>query len=129
MRARPGDEREHGQATVELALALPILAFVMAAIVEVAMIAADQTRLWHAAREAARAAVVDADSAEARAAVERSGLDGIEMKVTPRAELRRQGEPLTVRLAYHPPGRVPVVGDLLGLVELTAQATMRIEQP
>jgi hypothetical protein len=124
---RPSEER--GQATVELALCLPLVALLLAAVVEIAMVAADQARLLHAAREAARVAVVDDDAAEIRAAAEGSGLEGIELTVTPRPDLRRQGDPLTVHLRYKPPGRTPIVGILIQRITLRAQATMRIEQP
>jgi hypothetical protein len=121
--------RERGQATVELALCLPLVALLLAAVVEIAMVAADQARLNHAAREAARIAVVDDNESEIRAAAERSGLDGIELTTTPRPELRRQGEPLSVSLAYSPPARTPIVGHLIQRITLRAEATMRIEQP
>ena len=118
-----------GQATVELALCLPLVALLLATVVEVAMVAADQARLLHAAREAARIAVVDDDAAEIRAAAEKGGLDGIELAVTPEPDMRRQGEPLTVRLSYKPPARTPIVGILFRRLTLRAEATMRIEQP
>lgn len=120
---------EDGQATVELALTLPILALLLAALVEVGLLVADQGRLWHAAREAARVAVVDPDLVDVRAAAERPGLAPLELQVTPDDQLRRQGDPLTVSLRYAPPGRVPLFGHLLRRVTLRAQATMRIEQP
>ncbi|MDP9069633.1 MAG: pilus assembly protein [Actinomycetota bacterium] len=120
---------ESGQATVELALALPILALLLAALVEIGLLVADQGRLWHAAREAVRVAVVDPDLADARAAAERTGLRPLEVTVTPEVYLRRQGDPLTVTLRYRPPARVPLFGVLLERIDLAAEATMRIEQP
>lgn len=126
-RARRG--AEDGQATVELALALPILALLLAGIVEVGMLVADQGRLWHAAREAVRVAVVDPDLDDVRAAAERPGLAPVEVEISPRAHLRRQGDPLTVSLVYRPRGRVPLFGAFLERLILRSQATMRIEQP
>jgi hypothetical protein len=124
---RAGGER--GQATVELALCLPLVALLLATVVEVAMVAADQARLLHAAREAARIAVVDDDAAEIRAAAEQSGLEGVELIVSPEPNMRRQGDPLTVRLSYKPPARTPIVGVLFRRLTLRAEATMRIEEP
>lgn len=124
---RASDER--GQATVELALCLPLVALLLAAVVEIAMVAADQARLLHAAREAARVAVVDDNAAEIQAAAENSGLKGVELAVSPKPDLRRQGDPLTIRLSYKPPARTPIVGILIQGITLRAQATMRIEQP
>ena len=86
-------------------------------------------RLWHAAREAARAAVVDPDPDAARRAVERAGLDGAEVLVAPSGAARSAREPLTVRLSLRPGGRTPLVGTLFSSVELHADATMRIETP
>ena len=78
---RAGAER--GQATVELALCLPIVLFVLGALVEIGLIAADQVRLWHAAREAARIAVVDPDPATARRAAEGAGFGSLHLAVNP----------------------------------------------
>jgi Flp pilus assembly protein TadG len=124
-----GAGAQSGQATLELALALPVLALLLAGLIEVGLLVSDQTRLWHAAREAARVAVVDPDLADSRAAAERSGLRPLEVSVSPAAQLRRQGDPLTVALTYSPNARVPLFGVLLERVALEAEATMRIEQP
>ena len=119
-----------GQSTVELALALPVLVLILAALVEAGMLGLDQLRLWHAAREAARVAVVDPDPDTTRAAAERSGLDPIHVTIDPEVAARTSGEPLTVHVAYRPSAHVPVVGDLLfGGLTLNAEATMRIERP
>lgn len=125
--ARRRDER--GQATLELALCLPILALLLAGLIEIGFLVADQTRIWHAAREGARAAVVDPDLADAEAAAERSGLAPLDVRISPAPDRRRQGDPLTVHVAYAPSARVPLFGVLLDRIALTAQATMRIEQP
>lgn len=120
---------ESGQATLELALGLPLLALLLAGLVEVGLLVADQTRTWHAAREGARVAIVDPDAADAVAAAERSGLKPLQVQISPAPQLRRQGDALTVRVAYEPRARVPLFGILLRRLELKAQATMRIEHP
>lgn len=120
---------QKGQATVELALLLPVVALLAWALVEVGAVAVDNVRLWHAAREAARVGAVDADLSAITDAAEGSGLRPIELTVRPDAEDRVQGEPLTVRVAYRPSSRAPLIGALLEGVVLTAGATMRIEQP
>lgn len=120
---------ERGQSTVELALLLPLIAAVLGALVELGLLFADRARLMHAAREAARVAVVDADPGAVRAAAEATGLNGLEMSVTPAPSNRRQGDPLTVDLRYHPEGRIPLVGELFERLELQASATMRVEVP
>lgn len=125
-RPRRGEE---GQATVELALCLPILALLGALLVEAGGLATDHIRVWHAAREAARSAVVEPDEAEARTAAERTGLAGLEMTIDPGVDARVRGEPLTVTVSYRPAGRVPLIGRLLTGIVMTGTATMRIERP
>lgn len=120
---------ERGQATVELALCLPVVAVVLAVLVQVGMLVGDQVRLWHAAREAARAAVVDPDPGAARAAALGAGLGGVRVEVDPEPVHRVQGEPLTVSLSYVPRRRVPLLGAFVGGIEMHARASMRIEQP
>jgi Flp pilus assembly protein TadG len=123
--ARP----QGGQATLELALVLPIVAVVIAGLVETAMVASDQLRLWHAAREAARVAVVDSDPSAAERTIAEQGFADAVVDVTPSAIGRLQGEPLTVSVGYRRPARVPVIGHIFDGLELRARATMRIEQP
>jgi Flp pilus assembly protein TadG len=120
---------QQGQSTVELALCLPVLAFLAAVIVQIGIVVSMQTRLWHAAREAARVAVVDPDEGSAAAAARSAGVHGIEMTIEPRESERRMGEPLTVSLVAQPTGGVPLVSSLFGRMTLRARATMRIEQP
>jgi hypothetical protein len=128
-RSGSGGAGQSGQATVELALCLPILVVVLAMLVEAGMVIGDQSRLWLAAREAARAAVVDAQPSAALAAARSTGLADVTMRVRPEPAYRAQGRPLTVSLGYRPSGHVPIVGALFSALELHAQATMRIEQP
>ncbi|MGH2735612.1 MAG: TadE/TadG family type IV pilus assembly protein [Actinomycetota bacterium] len=120
---------QSGQATLELALCLPLLALVLAALVEVGLLVADQARLWHAAREAARVGVVDSNEDRIEAAAERVGLSPLAVEVSPGPADRGPGEPLTVRLTYRPDGRVPLIGELAERSALRAEATMRIELP
>lgn len=120
---------QRGQATVELALCLPLIAFLAAVLVEIGCLATDHVRVWHAAREAARIAVVDPDPAAIDDAAAHAGLDGIEIEVEPAPEERVQGEPLTVRVTYVPHPTVPLVGMIFDGLVMKASATMRIEEP
>ena len=120
---------ERGQATVELALCLPIVVLLLGCVVAVGRVVSDHTRVWHAAREAARVAAVDADLAEIRFAAGRSGLDGIRVEVSPSEHERVAGEPATVTAIYSPRVTVPLIGTLLAPTELKATATMAIEVP
>jgi hypothetical protein len=114
---------------VELALCLPLALLVLAALLELGIFVTEQVRLWHAAREAARVAVVDPSPQAPRAAAERAGPTPVHVSVTPGPSGRRRGDPLTVSLSYRHEGTVPVLEDLFATMPLEAQATMRIEQP
>lgn len=114
---------------MELALCLPLLALVLGALVELSLLASDQVRLWHAAREAVRAAAVEPSAAAAEAAAEQVGLAAIEVSVTPDAAFRVRGEPVTASVTYRPRGHVPLLGEAVAHLELEARAVMRIEQP
>jgi hypothetical protein len=120
---------ERGQATVELALCLPLLALALGALVEIGLLVSDQIRLWHAAREAARVAIVDPEMGHIRDAAERSGLIPVRVDVDPPEADRRSGEALTVAVTYTPRGHVPLLGRVFARNDLEAAATMRIEQP
>jgi hypothetical protein len=121
--------REHGQATVEFVLCLPIAALVLGMLIEIGLLVGDRVRLWHAARESARIAIVDSDPKEIRDAAERGGLSPLDVEVEPEFADRSTGRPLTVTLTYEPNGRLPVLGDLIAGRQMTSSATMRIEQP
>lgn len=120
--------REDGQTTVELALCLPVLALVFAGLVETSLLAVDQVRVWHAAREAARASAVEPDPGAAREAAGASGLRGLEVAIEPGAESRSPGRPTTVHVSYPYDSKVPLVGAVFERVVLEAGATMRIER-
>jgi TadE-like protein len=121
--------RQAGQATIELALALPIAVIVILGVVETALIAGDQLRLSHASREAARVAVVDTDPDASRRSLDAQGFPGADVRVTPPPSGRIQGDPLTVSVRYRRSSRVPLIGRIFDGLELRASATMRIEQP
>jgi len=122
----PG-HRERGQTSVELVLALPVLALLLLLIVQVGLVVRDQVLLVHAAREAAREAAVASD----RNAARRGALAGARLepgRLTVETEGRKgPGSRVTVRLSYRSPTEVPLVGALLGDVHLSATATMRVE--
>ena len=120
---------ERGQAAVEFALCLPIVALVLAALIEIGLLVGDRARLWHAAREAARIAIVDSDPDEIRSAAERGGLGPLVVDVDPELAERTTGGPLTVTVTYEVRGRIPVLGNLIQGRTMSSSATMRIEQP
>ena len=116
--------REQGQATVELALLLPLLALVTLAVVQVGVVARDRVALTHVAREAARAAVVDPSPAEVRAAaVEASSLDPARLRVVVRGD-----HEVTVVVTYRSATEVPLIGRLVDDVTFTERFVGRAEE-
>jgi hypothetical protein len=125
---RTGAAGDRGQATVELALVLPLVALLLLVLVQAAVVARDQVLVAHAAREAARAAAVDPDAGAARRAAERSGplaADRLDVAVHERGEV---GSRVRVVVSYRVPVRLPLVGRAVRDVELRAEATMRVER-
>ncbi len=119
-----GRQRDRGQATVELALALPLVCLLLFGIVQVAVIGRDQLAVQLAAREAARAAAASADlgtgSAAAHRAVALRPLD---------VEISESSGTVTATVRYTDHTDVPLIGALLPDVVLTATVTMAIEPP
>ena len=119
--------RDRGQATVELALLLPVVVLLLLAVLQIGLLGRDVLLVTHASREAARAAAVDADPAAARrAAIASSGLapDRVQVRVTGRDG---PGSRVRVIVSYRAPTSVPIVGRLLGDRTLRATVTMRVE--
>ncbi len=122
-----GPPAHRGQATVELALLLPVVAAVLMAVVQVGLVVRDQVLVVHAAREAARAVAVDPSPAAAGdAAVAATGLDPGRLQVTLGPQ-RAPGERVSVTVLYAAPTRVPLVGRLVGDLRLRAEVTTRVE--
>lgn len=127
---RPGrSSRDGGQASVELALLLPIVVVLLLAVLQVGLLARDVVLVTHASREAARAAATDPDPRAARrAAAESSGLadDRLRVRASGRGEA---GSRVAVTVTYRAPTSVPLVGALLGDRTIRSSATMRVEGP
>lgn len=120
---------QRGQAAVELALSLPVIAVLVLALVQFGLVVRDQVLVVHAAREGARAAAVDADPRAAQVAVEgATGLASARLQVSVRGR-GGPGSRVEVEVAYRAPTEVPLVGALMGEVPLRARATMRVEGP
>lgn len=123
-RSARAESGQTGQASVELALVLPLLTMLLLALVQAALVARDAVLVVHAAREAARAAAVDPRPASAWAgAVAATGLEPARMEV----ELHRAGARARVRVRYTVPTDVPLVGALVPEMELQSGVTIRVE--
>lgn len=125
MRRARGDG---GQASVELALVLPLVFLLLLAIVQVGLLVRDQILVVHAAREAVREAAVDPDpDAPGRAATASSDLDAA--RTTVRTTGRGSaGSRVRADVTYRAATAVPLVGAMMGDVTLRATATMRVER-
>ena len=115
---------EHGQATVELALALPVLCVLLLAVVQLTTVVADLLAVHLAAREAARAAAVAADPvAAARDAAAHSTSLPLDVTTT------LDGTLVTALVRATSPTDVPLIGWAVPDVDMHARVTMQREPP
>lgn len=116
---------ERGQATVELALVLPVLLAVGVLLVEAALVVKDYVLVAHAAREGVRAAVVEPTTAAAgQAARDTTGLVPERLAV----EVRRPGAGLvTVIVSYRRALYVPFTSRKIREIRLSVQVTGHVE--
>jgi Flp pilus assembly protein TadG len=115
---------ERGQASVELALLLPVVVIIAWGFLEGILLARDQVLLSHAAREAARVYSVD-QSVEraANAARDRSSLgEGLQVRIITESNGVAR---ITVALDEH--SRLPLIGRIASDLLLTADVAMMIE--
>jgi hypothetical protein len=107
---------------------LPVLVLGALLVVQVARVAADHLAVHHALREAARRAAVEPDRGAVTAAAVGAapGLDPTRLTVELGPE-RARGDLVSVRVGYRSPTGVPVVGRLVGDIDLAATAVVRIE--
>jgi hypothetical protein len=123
-RGRGRGRGSRGQATVEFAFLLPLVVFAALAVIQVALVVRDQLGVVHAAREAARAASVEADPSSAVRAAHRT-LPGADVDVGSRP---RVGGEISVTVHYRSVTSLPLVGVLFPDPDLHATSTMRVER-
>ena len=115
---------DRGQATVELALSLPLLFLMLIAGVQVSVVVRDRLAVQLAAREAARAAALSPDVVAARTAAEHAvALRPLDVVVA------EHGATITATVRYTEHTDVAIVGALFPDVVLTATVTMAKEPP
>ena len=122
----PRGREDGGQAAVELVLVLPLVLVVTLAALQVALVARDQVLVVHAAREGARHAAVSADDGAVRGVA--TGATGLRrQRLAIRTERGAPPAAVSVTASYDAPTDVPLVGALVGDVELEGTVTMRDE--
>ena len=125
MRRERGDG---GQASVELALVLPLVMILLLAVAQLGLLGRDQILVVHAAREAAREAAVEPGAdAPRQAALASSTLAESRLTVTTTGR-GAPGSRVRVEVAYVASTGVPLLGAALGNLTLRASATMRVER-
>ncbi len=107
---------------------LPVLAIAALGVVQVARVAGDRVTIEHAARAAARQAAITPDpgTVAAHTVAASPDLDPARLTVELGAE-RSRGSLVAVRVRYRSPTDVAIVGRLVGDVELSTTAVVRIE--
>lgn len=125
MASSTGSRRDRGQATVELALTMPLVCVMLLAVVQLAVVVADVLAVQLAAREGARAASVSlqGDGAAHRAATRATALRPLQVHTVSNAGT------VTVRVTYVERTTVPLIGALVPDIAVSASATMQFEPP
>jgi hypothetical protein len=110
---------------VELALVLPVVVGLLIMVVQVGLLARDQVLVVHAARAAAREVAVDPGGAAARAALD--GIDSGRFSLIVGGDTSPGGI-ATVTVTGRPT-TMPLVGALVGSIELRERLSVRVEGP
>lgn len=116
---------ERGQATVELALVLPVVVLLCLLVAQVGQVVRYRVLTVHAAREVARAAAVTPRAPDADDVAARHGLSADRLSV--RVEPPDPDGFVRVELGYDIPTDVVLVGSLLPEVGVAAEAQMLAE--
>jgi len=115
---------DSGQATVELALATPVLCLLLLGVVQLTVVVRDQLAAIEAARIGVRAAAVSVDPANAATTAAQHASDQ-----TARVSTEVHGGYVTVYVTITSNTDVPLIGALLPDVDVRASATMLLEPP
>ena len=115
--------RDRGQATVELAIVLPLVILLALVLVHLAAIVGQVTLAQLAAREGARAAVVAASPASAATAAARRVLGATPASI----DVRVGAATVTVAVTIRAAPATPLVGRWLPAVTVRGEASMALE--
>jgi Flp pilus assembly protein TadG len=112
---------QNGQATIEFALVIPLVAIMLLLIVQTAVVVREQVMLINGVREAARAAAVDPSTDVTSVVRSASGLSTVSVSSSD------DGASITVSATATVPIVIPVLRSFRKSVSLDARATMRAE--
>lgn len=114
-----------GQATVELALVLPLLAVFVMLIAQFAMVATHQLALWQVARDATRVASLSSEPRDAvRVVIGHNTIAGAEAIIE---DVSQSDAKTRVRLKYRERTSLPLLGAFLPDLTLYAEVVMATE--
>ena len=116
-------EPDSGQATVELALVMPLIIGLLIIILNAGLVVRDQLAVWHAASAGARAASISPDSPDvAQQAVE------TEVQLRPlQLHIVRDGDLVTVEAKYPRTFGLWLIGGIAPPLILSATVTMHVQ--
>ena len=114
-----------GQATVEIALLLPLVMLLLLGVIQVAVVATRQVAVTHAAREAARAAAAagGTDGDGERAGRAATSLDPARLEIV----LTHDAGSVRATVTFRDPTDVPLVGPLVPDLDLVSSVSFREE--
>jgi len=116
-------ETDSGQATVELALVMPLIIALVMIVLAVGLVVRDQLAVWHAASAGARAASISPDSpAVVQQAVEDEvGLRPLHLKIV------RDEQLITVEVQYPRTINLWLIKHIVPPLTLSASVTMHVQ--
>lgn len=114
---------ESGQATVEMALLLPLVVTLLLVVLQAGLLVRDHLVVLHATRSAGRALIVEPAASAARAAVAASGAPRATVAVDGRLQ---PGELVTVTVSTAPT-LVPIVGRAVSGRRISERLTVQVE--
>ena len=116
-------EPDSGQATVELALVMPLIIGLLLIILNVGLVVRDQLAVWHAASAGARAASISPDSPDVvQQAVE------VEVGLRPlHLQIVRDEQLITVEVQYPRTINLWLIKHIVPPLTLSASVTMHVQ--
>ena len=122
MRTRQS-EPDSGQATVELALVMPLIIGLLLIILTVGLVVRDQLAVWHAAGAGARAASISPDSPDVvqQAVEDEVGLRPLHLRIV------RDDDLITVEAQYPRTINLWLIKHIVPPLTLSASVTMHVQ--